>query len=117
MKKSLLVVLLAATLTGCDYVSYGATELQEIQTNAARMEQQEVKVIGTVKGTSEFPFIDLKMFILKDQSGEMLVITDQALPAEGEKVALKGVVENAATLGGQSLGVHIREIKRLKILL
>jgi hypothetical protein len=104
-------------LTGCDYFSYGATTLGSIQTNAPQMEQKEVKVIGTVKGTSEFPFINMKMFILKDASGEILITTDGPLPKEGEKIALKGRVENAATISGQSLGVHIKEIKRLKILI
>jgi hypothetical protein len=111
------LLLMVSILTGCDYFSYGATSLASIQTHAAQMEQKEVKVIGTVKGTSEFPFINMKMYILKDTSGEMLVTTDGLLPKEGEKIALTGRVENAATISGQSLGVHIKEIKRLTILI
>ncbi len=118
MKKLIGVgLIMIALLTGCDYFSYGATTIADIQTHAAQMEQKEVKVIGTVKGTSEFPFINMKMYILKDDSGEILITTDGPLPKEGEKISLKGRVENAATISGQSLGVHIKEIKRLNVLL
>lgn len=117
MKKGILAILVvSAILTGCDYFSYGATTLESIQANAAQMEQKEVKILGTVKGTSAFPFIHMKTYIIQDASGEMVITTDGPLPKEGEKIALKGRVENAATMGGESLGVHIKEIKRLNIL-
>jgi hypothetical protein len=117
MKKGLMTLLMsAALLTGCDYVSYGATPIAEVQKNFTQLAHKEVKVMGTVQGGSQFPFMTSKVFIVQDGTGEILVVTEGELPASGEKITLKGTVETMATVGQQSLGLHIKETKRLNVL-
>jgi len=100
-------------LSGCDYLPFGLTPVKEIVTSPAQFEGKEIRVKGKVKDITKVPLIDLRLYVLDDGSGEVNVVTQNALPAVNETVTVKGVVESAAILGGQSLGLRIRETKRL----
>ena len=106
-------VLAAAFVAGCDYLPFGYTSIREITTAPANFEGKEVKLKGEVKDLTKVPLLDLKSFVLQDGTGEIAVTTRGALPAMNAKVALTGTVASTAIIGGQSLGLHIREIKRL----
>lgn len=100
-------------LSGCDYLPFGLTPLKEIAASPAQFEGREVRVKGKVKDITKVPLLDLKLFVLDDGSGEMTVVARESLPAVNETVLLKGVVESMAIMGGESIGVHVRETKRL----
>jgi hypothetical protein len=40
-------------------------------------------------------------------------MTDGNLPAVGERVTLKGIVQSTLIIGGQSVGLHVNETRRL----
>jgi len=115
MKKMLLGVALAGllALSGCDYLPFGFTPVKEIVTSPAQFEGKEVRVKGKVKDIVKVPLVDLKLYVLDDGSGEVTVVTGENLPAVNETVTLKGVVESMAIMGGESIGLRIKETKRL----
>ena len=115
MKKILMAAICAGLLglSGCDYLPFGFTPVKEIVTSPAQFEDKEVRVKGKVKDITKVPLLDLKMYVLDDGSGEVTVMTSQSLPAVNETVTLKGVVESMAIMGGESIGLRIKETKRL----
>ena len=114
MKKMLLGVILAGLLAlpGCDYLPFGFTPVKEIVTSPAQFEGKEVRVKGKVKDILKVPLVDLKLYVLDDGSGEVTVVTGENLPAVNETVSLKGVVESMAIMGGESIGLRIKETRR-----
>ncbi|BAN34691.1 hypothetical protein SCD_n00850 [Sulfuricella denitrificans skB26] len=114
MKKMLLGVALAGLLglSGCDYLPFGFTPVKEIMTSPAQFEGKEVRVKGKVKDIVKVPLVDLKLYVLDDGSGEVTVVAGESLPAVNETVTVKGVVESMAIMGGESIGLRIKEKKR-----
>ncbi len=113
MKKVLLLAGLLA-LGGCVYLPVGYTSIKEINEAPANFDGKEVKVKGTVKDLTKIPFLDVKQYVLDDGTGEILVITEGTLPAERETVVVRGKVESPVIVGGQALGLHLKEIERVR---
>ncbi len=103
----------AISLAGCDYLPFGYTPIKDILAAPANFEGKEVKVNGKVKDPIKLPILG-KAFVLHDAGGEITVMTEGNLPAANSEVALKGTVKSAAIIGGQSLGLRVEEIKRLR---
>lgn len=113
MKKIALFIFFGVFLLGgCDYLPL-YTSIKDIVTTPANYEGKEVRIRGTVKNVTKIPIVDFKMFILEDDSGQINVITSEALPAVGDKAVVKGIVETTALIGGQSIGLRVKESKRL----
>jgi len=47
--------------------------------------------------------------VVKDDTGEMVVVTDRAVPNPGEKVRVRGRVDQAFAFRGNSLTVIIED--------
>jgi hypothetical protein len=114
MKKIMSGAVLAGMLmlSGCNYLPFGQTPLKEIVASPAQFEGKEVRIRGQVKDIVKIPLIDLSMYVVDDGSGEVTVIAQDKLPAVNETVNVTGVVESAAIVGGQSIGLRIKETKR-----
>ncbi len=108
-----MALLAAALLAGCDYLPFGYTPIKAIVAAPTSFEGKEVKLKGRVKDITKLPIVDLKSFMLQDGTGEISVTTRGNLPAVSDNVALKGTVTSMAIIGGQSMGLHVKEIKRL----
>lgn len=112
--RSISTALLAAiTFTGCDYLPFGYTPIKDIIGAPANFEGKEVKLKGKAKDITKLPILNLKMYTLQDDSGEIGITTHGELPAANESVALKGTVKSAVIIGGQSLGLRVEETRRL----
>lgn len=103
----------AMLLAGCDRLPWGYTPVKEIVAAPANFEGKEVKVRGTVTAVTKIPILDLQSFVLQEEGAEIAVVTEGKLPARGDRVAARGVVSSAAIIGGQSLGLRIKETERL----
>lgn len=114
MKRTLTFALLAGmlVLSGCDYLPFGQTPVKELVAAPAQFEGKEVRVRGKVRDVTKIPLINLSMYVVDDGSGEIMVIAQDKVPAMDETVNVRGVVESAAIIGGQSIGLRIRETKR-----
>ena len=102
-------------LLGCDYVPFGFSSIQEITANPAQFEGREIKIAGTVVDVLKIPILEIRVYVLKDDTGQIAVATNGVLPGMNQKIAIRGVVESAAIIGGQSLGLHVTEVKRLPV--
>lgn len=99
-------------LSGCDFLPFGQTPLKEIVSAPGQFEGKEVRIRGTVRDVTKVPLIDLSMYLLNDGSGEVTVIARDTLPAVNDVVNVRGVVESTAIVGGQSIGMRIKEVTR-----
>jgi len=56
------------------------------------------------------PLVPFRVYKVNDGTGEVTVISQNIrTPARGERVRVKGRVDDVAVLGGQAIGVHLRE--------
>ncbi len=108
------VLAAALLLAGCDALPGGYVPIKEITTAGAKFESREVKVKGTVVDVMRVPVLDYRVFMLKDDTGEIPVVTKGSLPAVNDRVALRGLVLNTAVIADYNLGLRIEELKRLQ---
>lgn len=98
-------LLLGAAILGVACTTLFATKIGAILASPGKYEGQEVTVAGTVTGTYNLLFV--KYYKLQDDSGEIAVVTQNALPKEGEKLRVKGKVNQAFAIGGSRLIVIV----------
>lgn len=102
----------AVALAGCDYLPFGYTPIREILAAPAQFEGREVKLRGRVKDVMKLPIIG-QAYTLRDDGGELVVMTKGTLPPENTEIALKGIVRSTAIIGGHSFGLRVEETRRL----
>jgi hypothetical protein len=97
----------AALAAGC---ASGAS-IDQLKTNPGRYMDRSVTVSGTVTSAWGVPFVPLKMYQIDDGTGEMTVVADndRRVPSRGAHVRVTGRVQEFAVVGGQSIGLHLRE--------
>lgn len=100
-------------LAGCKYLPGGSTPIQEILFDPVKFEGKEVKVRGRVSDANKIPFLNIKTYILKDETGGLLVVTNGDLPTSGQEVAIRGRIDSALILSGKSFGLTLQEIEKL----
>lgn len=108
-----LAAALALGVGGCDWLGLGYTPVGDITRDPVAFEGKEVKLRGTAHPVLKLPFAEAKGFRLEDATGEVLVWTSGNLPKEGQEVALRGRVESALIVGGESFGLAVTEKERL----
>jgi hypothetical protein len=101
---ALLIVLATCTTAGCT----GATDIRELLSNAERFDGRTVKIRGTVTDVIRIPLIDIRIYNVRDRTGEMVVVTSGALPSRGDRVSVKGTFSTLGSVNGRSVGPHIR---------
>jgi hypothetical protein len=102
--------------SGCQYLPFGYTKLGDIAAAPAQFEGKEVKVKGAVTQITKIPLIEIKTYVLQDGTGELVVRTDGPLPAKGDTLAIRATVSSAAIIGGESVGLTLKELERLSTL-
>ena len=100
---------LLALSAGCDSLPFGFTPIRDIVSAPGQFEGRDVKLKGAASGVTSVPLVDIRLYTLRDDTGEITVIARNALPAENAKVVVRGIVRTAAILGGQPLGLRVEE--------
>jgi len=113
-RPAVVAVLAAALLAACDLLPIGYTDIRAIVASPPQFEGREVKIRGTVTDVVKVPLIEIRVFVLDDGTGRIPVQTSGTLPALKQSVSLKGRIESAAIIGGQSLGLRVMETERLR---
>lgn len=103
---------LCAMLLGCSYLGVGITDIGDIVGNPSRFEGTEVRVKGKVVDVNKVPIIDLRLYTLRDATGEITVIAGDTLPALNSTAVVKAKVETTAIVQGQALGLRLTEIEK-----
>ena len=109
MIRTLTALVLATTLAGCALTG-GRTKVADLKYNPARYEDKTVSVEGVVTSSWGVPLMPYKLYKVDDGTGEVTVISQNGRsPSKGARVRVKGKVNELATFGGQSIGLHLQE--------
>lgn len=94
---ALLVVMSGA---GCDQINkLGATNVKDITDHIRDYEGKTVTVAGEAREGLSVPFVPYKLYQLKDETGDIYIVTEKAVPKAGEKMRVTGKVNQAFTVG------------------
>jgi hypothetical protein len=107
---ALAVVVVAAA--GCANLGIGVTPAADIKRSPASYEGKEVTLKGTVREVTKLPIVEVKSYVLADDTGEITVSTRSAPPAKGDRLIVRGVVSSRAIIGSHSFGLHLSERER-----
>jgi uncharacterized protein YdeI (BOF family) len=101
---------LASVLAGC---ALGYTRVREIMAAPDGFVGKEVRLQGTV-GKAIEP-LRANAYMLRDESGEIMVVTRGQLPAQDSEVALRGIVKSTVVRGTRwTLDLRVEETQRLR---
>jgi len=99
---------LAVVTSAC--ASFGSQHISDLQRHPARYQDHTVTVNGVVTSSWGLPLVPFRFYKVDDGTGEVTVLSEGSrMPATGERVRVKGRVEQVAVLGGRPLGLHLRE--------
>jgi hypothetical protein len=107
-RRAVLSLLLAAALgAGC---ATSLPRIAEVKTHPARYQEKTVRVEGVVTNAWAIPLLPIKLYRIDDGTGELTVLSNGArTPSRGDRVRVTGRLEDVAVLGGQAVGLHVRE--------
>jgi len=101
-------ILLAAVTGGCA-LSHSA-RVADLKRDPLRYNNRTVSVTGVVTTSWGVPLVPFRFYKVDDGTGELTVLSQHSrMPAAGEKVRVKGRVEDVAVMNGRPLGLHLRE--------
>src|SRR4029079_6375512 len=69
-----------------------------------------VTVDGVVRDAWSVPLVPYHVYRIEDRTGDVTVLSESGrVPAPGARVQVTGRVEDVASVGGRSIGLHIRQ--------
>jgi hypothetical protein len=105
----LAVVGLSSMLSGCA-VSLRNPQIADLRDHPGRYQDHTVTVSGVVTSSWGVPLVPFRFYKVDDGTGEVTVLSEGSrMPGRGERVRVRGRVEQVAVLGGRPLGLHLRE--------
>lgn len=102
----MLPVFFIMAITACSGIM-PATKISAIQTSPRDFADKQVTVSGTVEDA--YSFVLVKYFVINDGTGSLPVISQGFLPVKGTKVKVTGTVQEAFSLGSQSMVVLLEK--------
>ncbi|NJD55653.1 MAG: hypothetical protein FIA94_04510 [Nitrospirae bacterium] len=96
-------VLACMLIAGCS--SLMSTPIKNILDNPRDYSDKTVKVSGEV--TEVFSLFVIKYFVVKDSTGEIIVVTPRPLPRKGSQITVTGTVREAFSLGDKQVIVIV----------
>ena len=100
------LVFAISVLAGC--ALSGHPKVADIKRNPGRYQNHSVTVDGVVTSSWGVPLLPVKLYKVDDGTGEVTVVAHNGrTPTKGARVSVKGRVNEFATFGGSSLGLHL----------
>jgi len=104
------VLLATVVLTSC---AARSVTINELKADPGRYQNKSVRVTGTVTTAFGASIVPVGMYTIQDGTGEINVLARQrGTPSKGARLAVKGKVNQVASFGGRSVGLHIAEEDR-----
>jgi hypothetical protein len=104
-----LTVILAVGISGCA-LSLRNPHVADLRDNPGRYQHQTVSIDGVVTTSWGIPLVPFRLYKVDDGTGEVTVVSQgNRIPTRGARVRVRGRVDDLGVLGGQALGLHIRE--------
>ena len=102
-------LVLVTMLSACALVTRRPS-IAELKYNPGRYQDKTVAIDGVVTSSWGVPLVPFKLYKVSDGTGEVTVVSQNGrTPTKGAHVRVKGRVNDFATFGGQSLGLHIQQ--------
>jgi len=109
LSRYLAIVGLALVVPACA-LSLRNPNIVDLQRHPGRYQNHTVSVDGVVTSSWGLPLVPFRVSEVDDGTGEVTVVSQGTrMPSKGERVRVRGRVEDVAMLGGRALGLHIRE--------
>src|SRR5688500_12471793 len=108
----LTVALLSALLVaGC---AARGVRIAELKDRPDKYEDKRVSVTGVVTGAVGATLLPVQFYNVDDGTGEITIVSrsGRRVPPKGARVQVKGKVNELASFGGRSIGLHITEDDR-----
>jgi len=97
-------------LAGC--ALSGNPKIADLKYNPGKYQNHTVTVNGVVTSSWGVPLVPIKLYKVDDGTGEVTVVAHNGrTPSKGSRVSVKGRVNEFATFGGQSVGLHLEQEK------
>lgn len=97
------VCILLLSTAACDRIF--TTPIGKILQNPRDYGGKKVTISGEV--TDMFSFLVVKCFLVRDDTGELTVVTSKPLPRKGTRIKISGTIEEAFSLGDRQLLVLV----------
>jgi hypothetical protein len=109
LKRVAAPIALTVLVAGCG-LTLRNPSVQELKYNPGRYYDKTVAIDGVVTSSWGVPLVPVKLYKVDDGTGEVTVVSRGGrTPSRGAHVRVKGRVNELATLGGSSVGLHIQE--------
>jgi hypothetical protein len=100
----------AAAIAGC---AARGVRIAELKDQPDRYDDKRVSVTGVVTSSWGIPLVPFQLYNIDDGTGEITVLSRSgSAPRKGNRVQVKGKVNEFAQFGGRSIGLHIQEDDR-----
>ena len=105
------VALLSAfVITGC---AARGVRIAELKDQPGKYDDRKVSVTGVVTSSWGIPLVPFQLYKVDDGTGEITVLSKYGrTPSKGQRVRVKGRINEFAVFGGRSIGLHIQEEDR-----
>ena len=99
----------ALLLSGCA----SGVRIAQLKDQPDRYDNKRVSVTGVVTSSWGIPLVPFQLYNVDDGTGEITVVSrSNRAPSKGNRVRVKGKVNEFAQFGGRSIGLHITEEDR-----
>ena len=106
----LVMMLALVSVTSACALSLRNPHVSDLRRNPARYQNHTVSIDGVVTSSWGVPLAPFKMYKVDDGTGEVTVLSQGfRTPTRGSRVRVRGRVDDVAILGGQAVGLHLRE--------
>ena len=102
-------LLTAFLIAGCAT----GVRIADLQNRPDHYHNRDVSVTGVVTSSFGVPLVPFQMYKVDDGTGEITVLSrGNRAPRKGTRVRVTGTLNDFATFGGNSIGLHIEEHDR-----
>jgi hypothetical protein len=107
-----LAAALSAVLLVTSCAAHGV-RIADLRDRPGRYDEKTIRVTGVVTSSWGVPLLPIQVYNISDGSGEIPVISRSGrVPSKGAHVTVKGRLNDIASLGSRSVGLHIEERDR-----
>ena len=100
----------ASVLTSC---AARGVRIADIKDRPGKYDEKTISVSGVVTSSWGIPLVPYQFYNVSDGTGEIAVLSKAGrVPSKGAHVKVKGRINEIASLGGRSVGLHIEERDR-----